>query len=393
MSTQTSKRAQQVQPSVTLAISAKAKAMKAEGKDVINMSVGEPDFDTPEKVKAAGIKAIKDGDTKYTAADGTPELKQAIIHKLKRDNTLDYEPDQIIASAGAKQGLYNLCQAVLNPGDEAIIPAPYWVSYPPMVELAGGKSIIINASIKQQFKITAAQLEKAITPKTRLFFLNSPSNPTGMIYNKAELKALGEVLKKHPHILIAADDIYEYIIWSSEGFTEILNACPELKDRTVVFNGCSKAFAMTGWRLGYAAGPPDVIKAMKKIQSHSTSNPCSISEAAATVAINCDPNEFSYMYDAFKKRHDIFYKAMSEMPLVDAHPADGTFYLFIDASKAIKHHGLKDDIELASFILDKALIACVPGSGFGSPGCLRFSYATSDKNILEAIKRLSKIFS
>jgi len=250
-----SKRSSSIQPSVTLAVNARATELRRQGKDIINLSVGEPDFDTPDFIKQTAIKAIEDGFTKYTAGDGIPELKQAIIHKLKRDNDLEYTPDQVIASNGAKQGLYNLCQALLNPGDEAIILAPYWVSYPAMIQLAEATPVIIEAGHDQDFKINAKQLEQAITPKTKLIFLNSPSNPTGKAYTAEELKALTEVIKKHPNIVLATDDMYEYILWGIERFINPLNVCPELKDRTVVFNGVSKAYAMTGWRIGYAAGP------------------------------------------------------------------------------------------------------------------------------------------
>lgn len=383
----------QVKPSATLAVGAKAKLLKSQGHDVIDMSLGEPDFDTPDFVKAAAIDAINNGETKYTAVDGTPALKAAICEKFKRDNHLDYKPENIIATAGAKQGLYNLCMAILSPGDEVIVPAPYWVSYPPMALLADATPVIIETDITQQFKITAKQLEKAITPKTKLFFLNSPSNPTGMIYTRQELAELAAVLKKHPQIIIASDEIYEYIVWNNEGFSSILNVCPELKDRTIIFNGCSKAHAMTGWRLGYAAGPVNIIKAMSTIQSQSTSNPCSITEAAGVVAIAAKKSQLQYMFDVFKKRHDYFYREMTALPLLETHPADGTFYLFVDAEKAIKKLGLKDDIQLAEYLLEKALVACVPGSAFGAPNCLRFSYALADAQLETAVARLKKALS
>lgn len=386
-------RLEHVKASATLVVAAKAKLLKSQGLDIIDMSLGEPDFDTPDFVKAAAIAAINNGQTKYTAVDGTPELKAAICEKFKRDNHLDYKPENVMATAGAKQGLYNLCMAILNEGDEVIVPAPYWVSYPPMALLAGAVPVIIETDIHQQFKITAAQLEKAITPKTKLFFLNSPSNPTGMIYTRKELAELGEVLKKHPQVIIASDEIYEYIVWNPEGFSSILNVCPELKDRTVIFNGCSKAQAMTGWRLGYAAGPVNIIKAMSTIQSQSTSNPCSITEAAGVVAIAAKKSQLQYMFDAFKKRHDIFYREMTSLPLLKTHPADGTFYLFVDAEKAIKKLDLKDDIQLAEYLLEKALVACVPGSAFGAPNCLRFSYALADAQLEKAVERLKKALS
>ncbi len=393
MSLQPSERSQLILPSVTLIISAKAKQLKAQGHDIINMSAGEPDFDTPDFIKQAGIQAIKTGKTKYTAIEGTPELIDAIIHKFKRDNRLSYTNNQIIVSNGAKQSVYNACQAILNPDDEAIIPAPYWLSYPPMVALCGAKAVYLNAGIEQNFKITADQLKKAITAKTKLFFLNSPSNPTGMIYSKAELGALAAVLLKHPQIMIISDDIYEYIEWHVDGFNNIAMVCPELKDRTIVVNGFSKAYAMTGWRLGYCAATVELTKAMKKIQSHSTSNPCSISQAAGAEALIYGKEKYQYMYDAFHQRHNYFYHELKKINCLTLQPANATFYLFVDASKAIKKLNVKNDVELAAKILDEALIACVPGSAFGAPNCLRFSYVIDDNQLKVAAERLKKMFS
>ncbi|HHJ18266.1 MAG TPA: pyridoxal phosphate-dependent aminotransferase, partial [Gammaproteobacteria bacterium] len=262
-----SDRVQRIKPSATLAITALANTLKAEGKNIIGLGAGEPDFDTPEHIKQAAVQALDEGFTKYTAVDGTPGLKQAIIDKFKRDNGLDYNPEQVLVSCGGKQSFYNLVQALLNPGDEVIIPAPYWVSYPDMVLLADGKPVFISAGIEQNFRITPEQLETAITPRTRLFVINSPSNPTGMAYTRAELAALAEVLQRHPHVLIATDDMYEHILWADEPFCNILNACPELYNRCMVLNGVSKAYSMTGWRIGYAAGPAVLVRAMKKVQS------------------------------------------------------------------------------------------------------------------------------
>lgn len=289
---QISNRAQSVKPSATVTINTKATELKAQGVDVINLSVGEPDFDTPQSIKDAAIKAINAGHTKYTAVDGIPALKDAIIQKFQNENHLTYTRDQILVSCGAKQSFYNLMQAVINPGDEVIIPAPYWVSYPAMVALADGVSVIVSAGVESRFKITPDQLEKAITPKTRILILNSPSNPTGMAYTLEELRALAEILLKHPQVLIASDDMYEHILWGITPYVNILNACPELADRTIVCNGVSKSYAMTGWRIGYAAGPVSIIKAMTKIQSHSTSNPTSISQYAAIAGLQGEKNLF-----------------------------------------------------------------------------------------------------
>jgi aspartate aminotransferase len=385
-----SDRANSIQPSATLAVNARATELRREGKDIINLSVGEPDFTTPDFIDESAIKAIKDGFTKYTDADGIPELKAAIIHKLQRDNQLDYKPNQIIASAGVKQGLYNLCQALLNPGDEVIIPAPYWVSYPAMVKLAGATPVFIETHHEQHFKITADQLEAAITPKTKLVMLNSPSNPTGQTYNADELTALTNVLKKHPNIVLATDDIYEYILWGLKKFVNPLNVCPELKDRTVVFNGLSKAYAMTGWRLGYAAGPTNIIKTMKKIQSQSSGNPSSITQKAAVTALNADRSKLDYMLNAFKHRHDLLYAELSKIEGFSLIPSDGTFYLFPKVEQIFKKLGLKTDIEFATFLLENAQVATVPGTGFGSPGYIRFSYATDEKILLEACKRIKE---
>jgi aspartate aminotransferase len=352
------------------------------------MSVGEPDFDTPEHIKEAAIQAIHDGFTKYTAVEGMPRLKKAIVAKFAKENNLNYELKQIIVSAGAKQVLYNLCQALLNPGDEAIIPAPYWVSYPDMVYLARGTPVIIDTDIDRQFKISPEQLAQAITPKTRLFFINSPSNPSGMAYTPDELAALGEVLKQHPQILIATDDIYEHILWPGKTFTTLLNVCPELYDRTLVVNGASKSYSMTGWRIGYAGGPPELIAAMEVIQSQSTSNPCSISQVAAAAALESGTACIAPMVEAFKRRHDILIAGLNTLPGVRAIPVDGTFYAYPDVRGAMKNLNHSTDVEFAEFLLVEAKVAVVPGSAFGTPGYLRISYATSDENIVTALERM-----
>ncbi|MDH3514945.1 MAG: pyridoxal phosphate-dependent aminotransferase [Gammaproteobacteria bacterium] len=385
-------RVNRIKPSPTLAVDARAKALKAEGKDVIGLGAGEPDFDTPEHVKEAAIRAIRDGFTKYTAVNGTPGLKKAVSAKFKRDNGLEYTLDEILVSVGGKQSFFNLAQALLDNGDEVIIPAPYWVSYPDMVLLADATPIIISAGIDQSFKIRPEQLYRTITRKTRLLVLNSPSNPTGTAYTRAELEALGEVLLKHPQMLIATDDMYEHILWADEPFSNILNACPELKDRTIVLNGVSKAYAMTGWRIGYAAGPKSLIGAMGKIQSQSTSNPTSIARVAAEAALNGDQSCVGTMVRAFKERHDHVVARLNRLRGVRCLPSQGTFYAFPDFSKAIASlDGVKNDTELAEYILNKAEVALVPGSAFGAEGHLRLSYATSMENLNKALDRLESL--
>ncbi|MBL3600901.1 MAG: pyridoxal phosphate-dependent aminotransferase [gamma proteobacterium endosymbiont of Lamellibrachia anaximandri] len=392
MNTKLSARVQAVKPSPTLAITARAAEMRAAGKDVIGLGAGEPDFDTPEHIKQAAIEAINDGFTKYTAVDGTPGLKNAIIEKFRKDNGFEYKPEQILVSCGGKQSFYNLAQATLDPGDEVIIPAPYWVSYPDMAILAGGVPVLIQAGASQNFKITAAQLAAAITDKTRLFVINSPSNPTGMAYTKEELTALGEVLKEHPRILIATDDMYEHILWTEAPFVNILNACPELVDRTLVLNGVSKAYSMTGWRIGYAGGPAEIIKAMKKIQSQSTSNPTSISQVAAQAALEGSQECISDMLKFFKERHDYVVDRLTMMPGVECLPSDGTFYCFPNIEGALENiEGVDNDMELTEYLIQKAGVALVPGTAFGLGGHVRISIATSMENLQKALDRIEKV--
>ncbi|CAL1241754.1 pyridoxal phosphate-dependent aminotransferase [Candidatus Methylocalor cossyra] len=389
-----SDRVRSIKPSPTLAVTARAAALRALGKDIVGLGAGEPDFDTPEPIKQAAIQAIRDGFTKYTAVDGTPGLKQAVIAKFKRDNGLTYQPRQILVSCGGKQSFYNLAQALLNPGDEVIIPAPYWVSYPDMVLLAGAVPVIVDAPQAQRFKITPAQLEAAITPKTRLFVINSPSNPSGMAYDAAELEALGAVLRRHPGIFIATDDMYEHILWKAGSFVNILNVCPDLYDRTVVLNGVSKAYAMTGWRIGYAAGPAPLIEAMTTIQSQSTSNPCSISQAAAEAALNGEQSCIAPMVEAFKRRHDYVVGELNAIPGVECLETDGTFYVLPDVRGAIARlDGVADDVALAEYLIERAGVAVVPGSAFGAPGCLRLSIATAMANLEKALERLKKVLA
>ena len=390
MSSRLADRAAHLKPSVTLGLNAKANALRAAGRDIVNMGVGEPDFDTPQAIREAGKRAIDGGKTRYTAVDGIVELKEAVCDKLKRDNGLEYKPNQVIISNGAKQSLFNLCQVVLNPGDEAIIPAPYWVSYPAMVEIASAKPVFIATTAEQRYKISAEQLEQAITNKTKLLFINSPSNPSGMIYQKEELAALAEVLRKHPQILIATDDMYEKIRWNNIEFKNILNADSSLYERTIVFNGLSKSHAMTGWRMGYAAGPEDIIGAMKKIQSQSTSNPSSITQYASLVALGPEgDNEMTSMVESFKQRHDALHAQLSQLPGFSCLQSDGTFYLFPNIEQAIAQKGLASDVEFAEQLLEAQGVAVVPGSAFGAPGHLRFSCAVSLEQIETAVQRIS----
>jgi aspartate aminotransferase len=394
-----SRRVQAIKPSPTLAVTARAAKLKAEGKDIIGLGAGEPDFDTPQHIKDAAIAAIHKGFTKYTAVGGTPSLKAAVIAKFKRDNGLDYTAKQILVSCGGKQSFFNLALAVINAGDEVIIPAPYWVSYPDIVLIAEGKPVIVQAGIEQGFKMTPAQLEAAITTKTRMVVINSPSNPSGAVYTLEELQGLGAVLRKHPDILIATDDMYEHIALTDAKFVNILNACPDLYPRTMVLNGVSKAYAMTGWRIGYAGGPEHIITAMENVQSQSTSNPTSISQMAAEAALNGDQGCIAPMLKAFRERHVFVVTELNKIPGLKCIMAGGAFYAFPDASAAIaklhKKGVLKDanDIALSEYLLVEAGVAVVPGSAFGSEGYLRLSFATSMGNLQKALERMAKALS
>lgn len=388
MGTQASNRIQKVKPSPTLAVTALAQQLRAAGRDVIGLAAGEPDFPTPDFVKQAAIDAINNNQTKYTAVDGMPSLKQAIINKFNKDNGLSYQAEQILVSCGGKQSFFNMAQALLNPGDEVIIPAPYWVSYPDMVLLADAEPVIVQGDQSQGFKITPQQLKDALTDKTRLFVINSPSNPSGKSYSVAELRALGEVLLDYPNVVVATDDMYEKILWTDEPFCNIVNACPELYERTVVLNGVSKAYAMTGWRIGYAGGPADLIKGMKKIQSQSTSNPTSISQVAAQAALEGDQSRLAEMNTAFKQRHDFVLAELNKIDGVDCIASDGTFYIFPDFSQVMKKMNIADDVTLASKILEEAEVALVPGSAFGSPGHMRISFATDMESLQKALERI-----
>ncbi|MES2208020.1 MAG: pyridoxal phosphate-dependent aminotransferase [Pseudomonadota bacterium] len=389
-----SQRVQAIKPSPTLAVAAKAAQLKAQGRPVIGLGTGEPDFDTPEHIKQAAIQAINEGFTKYTPVSGIPSLKQAVVEKLKRDNDLNYTAKQVLVSVGGKQSFFNLALSVINDGDEVIIPAPYWVSYPDIAIIAGGVPVIIQAGIDQNFKITPEQLEKAITPRTRLFVINSPSNPTGAVYTFEELKALGEVLKRYPNIIIATDDMYEHIRLADIPFHNILNATPELYNRTLVLNGVSKAYSMTGWRIGYAAGPQEIITAMENVQSQSTSNPTSISQVAAEAALRGDQSCITPMLQAFRERHQFVVNAFNAIPGFKCRFAEGAFYAFPCVEQAIASlhkQGViaqANDIAFSEYLLEKANVAVVPGSAFGLDQYIRISFATSEANLKEALARI-----
>jgi len=380
-------RMQKIKPSPTLAVAEKAAKLKAEGKDIIGLGTGEPDFDTPLHIKEAAIAAINAGFTKYTAVDGIIDLKKAIQQKFLNENQLDYHLNQIIVGTGGKQCCYNLCMALLNPGDEVIIPAPYWVSYPDMVLSADAVPVIISTNIAQRFKISPQQLRQAITPKTKLVFLNSPSNPSGVAYSLLELKELAHVLLEFPNVWVATDDMYEHILWNGP-FVNIVNAEPRLKSRTIVLNGVSKAYAMTGWRIGYAAGDAQLIEQMKSVQSQSTSNPCSIAQKAAVAALTGDQSVVASMNSEFEKRHDYVLSRLQNIPGVETVAADGTFYLFPSVQKIIEQRGMKNDLEFSERLLEKQGLAIVPGSAFGTEGCIRLSFATSIQQLEKAMDRL-----
>jgi aspartate aminotransferase len=385
-----SERVARIKPSPTMAVTAKAAELKRAGRDVIGLGAGEPDFDTPEHIKAAAVEAIRAGRTKYTAVEGILELRQAICEKFRRDNEIEYQPDQVLVSCGAKQSIYNLCTALLGSGDEAIIPAPYWVSYPDIVMLADASPVIVSAGAGQHFKITPEQLEAAITPRTRLLFINSPSNPTGVAYTRAEFEGLAEVLRRHPQVITATDDIYEHIYWGQEPFCSLLTAAPDLHERVVTINGVSKVYAMTGWRIGYAAGPRKLIGAMNMIQGQSTSNPASIAQYASLAALTGDQSCVTEMTAAFKSRHDWIQPALNALPGIGSLPADGAFYAFPDVSGAIAAlDSVDDDTGFAEHLLENAGVAVVPGTAFGAPGHVRMSFACSLETLQEAVARIA----
>jgi len=383
-----SNRIQKVKPSATITISAKAMELRANGVDVISLSAGEPDFDTPEHIKKAAIEAINKGQTKYTQVDGTPELKDAIINKFSRDNNLHYQRENIIASTGAKQTLYNLFQSVLEADDEVVIISPYWVSYPDMVILADANPVIIETHQEDNFEIDMDSFRAALTDKTKLLILNSPSNPTGLTYTKVQYESMGKILSDYPNVLIATDDMYEHIYWGNEPFTSFAEVCPNLFDRTITINGVSKAYAMTGWRIGYCGGPKSIVKAMKKVQGQSTSNPSSISQVAAIAALNGPHDAVNMMVGEYKKRHDYLCDALNKINGFNTSPGTGAFYLFPEVSSVIESKGFADDIEFSSFLIDQANVAVIPGSAFGAEGCIRISYATSMELLKESIARI-----
>ena len=389
MSFKISNRVTQIKPAATIVVSMKAMELRAQGKDIISLGFGEPDFDTPDHIKQAAIDAIWQGKTKYPPVDGTKELKNAIVRKLKTENQLEFETGQIVVSNGAKQSLSNVLISLLNPGDEVILPAPYWVSYPDMIKLAEGQPVILNAAAENEFKITAKQLETSITDQTRLLIINSPSNPTGKVYNEDEYRELAKVLVEHPKVMIVCDDIYEHIYWGEKPYRTLLNVCPELSGRTVIINGVSKAYAMTGWRIGYAAAPKELRNAMLKVQSQSTSGACSISQAAATAALEGPQDCLAQMRGEYKRRYEYLLKALNDIDGIECEDCDGAFYAFPSFKPIIDSMpDIRDDVELAAWMLENAGVAMVPGTAFGAPGHLRLSYATSMENLQSCIQRI-----
>lgn len=391
----TAARVQRVRPSPTIVISDRAKALRAAGEPVISLSAGEPDFDTPAAIRDAAVAAIAAGETRYTAVDGSDALKRAIIAKLANENAVHVEPQQILVSSGAKHSIFNALQALLDPGDEVLVPAPYWVSYPEMVRLADAEPVVIQppadgADGIAALKLTPAALAAAITPRTRALLFNSPCNPSGAVYSAAELAALGAVLREHPQIIVISDDIYEHIRWDETPFATLAAVCPDLAARTLIVNGVSKAYAMTGWRIGYAAGPAWLISAMRTIQSQSTSNPCSVSQAAAVAALTGDQRCVATMVAAYRARHDRLIPALNALPGVQAVPGEGTFYSFPDCRGAIAQLGCGDDTRLAEWLLDTAQVAVVPGSAFGMPGHLRLSFACAQETLDAALTRIAR---
>jgi aspartate aminotransferase len=381
-------RLQRIRPSATVSITARAQRLREQGRDIIVLSVGEPDFATPEHIKAAAVQALARNDTKYTPVDGSRALKEAIVAKLSRDNGLAYSPEQVLVSTGAKQSCYNACLALLDPGDEAIVVAPYWVSYPDMVRLAEAEPVIVQTSAAQGFKLTAQQLAAALTPRTRLLILNSPCNPTGAVYSASEWQALGAVLRDHPRLVVLSDEIYEHIQWAGARFASFAAECSQLYDRTLTVNGMSKGYAMSGWRIGYAAGPVELIKAMTSLQGQSTTNACTISQAAAREALVADQRCVQDMCAEFKRRHDLFFAGVQQLPGFDCVPAAGTFYLLPNVDGALRTLGIATDVELCERLLDDAGIALVPGTAFGAPGHVRLSFAASMDTLDAALARL-----
>ena len=389
-----SKRISNTKTSATIAMSMKARELKAQGKDIISLSAGEPDFDTPNHIKDSAIESINKGNTKYTPVDGMHSLKESIVKKFKNENNLDYDHSQILVSTGCKQSIYNLCQATLDKGDEVLIPSPYWVSYPEIVKLSDASPVFIETDSDNDFKITGKMLLENITEKTKMLLLNSPSNPSGFIYNEDDLKDIGRILKEHPNIIIASDDIYEHIIFNEKKFINILNVCPDLYNQTVILNGVSKAYAMTGWRIGYAAGSNEIIGAMKKIQSQSTSCTCSISQSAATAALSYGNEEVKKMVNEYQRRSDFLHNELNKIEGIEYKKPDGSFYAFINVDGLINNlDGINDDFDLAEYFLNEGEVAVVPGTAFGSKNHIRISFATSMENLKKAVDRFKELLS
>ena len=389
-----SKRISNTKTSATIAMSMKARELKAQGKDIISLSAGEPDFDTPNHIKDSAIESINKGNTKYTPVDGMHSLKESIVKKFKNENNLDYDHSQILVSTGCKQSIYNLCQATLDKGDEVLIPSPYWVSYPEIVKLSDASPVFIETDSDNDFKITGKMLLENITGKTKMLLLNSPSNPSGFIYNEDDLKDIGRVLKEYPNIIIASDDIYEHIIFNEKKFINILNVYPDLYNQTVILNGVSKAYAMTGWRIGYAAGSNEIIGAMKKIQSQSTSCTCSISQSAATAALSYGNEEVKKMVAEYQRRSDFLHNELNKIEGMEYKKPDGSFYAFINVDGLINNlDGINDDFDLAEYFLNEGEVAVVPGTAFGSKNHIRISFATSMENLKKAVDRFKELLS
>lgn len=389
-----SNRISNTKTSATIAMSMKARELKTQGKDIISLSAGEPDFDTPDHIKDSAIKSINEGNTKYTPVDGMISLKQSIVEKFKNENNLDYDLSQILVSTGCKQSIYNLCQATLDKGDEVLIPSPYWVSYPEIVKLSDASPVFIETNSDNDFKVTGKMLLDNITNRTKMLLLNSPSNPSGFIYNEEDLKDIGRVLKEYPNIIIASDDIYEHIIFNEKRFVNILNVCPDLYNQTVILNGVSKAYAMTGWRIGYAAGNNEIIQAMKKIQSQSTSCTCSISQSAATAALSYGNEEVKKMVSEYQRRSEFLYNELNKIEGIEYKKPDGSFYAFINVDGLINSlDGINDDFDLAEYFLNEGEVAVVPGTAFGSKNHIRISFATSMENLEKAVGRVKNLLS
>lgn len=386
-----SKRMARVRPSPTGASLALAAELRTAGRDIIGLGVGEPDFDTPQPIKDAAIDAIRAGDTKYTPIPGTPALRDAVRQKFARENGLDFRPREVLITAGAKQAIFSLCLALLDPGDQVVVPAPYWVSYPDMVGLAGAEPVVVMAGIEQDFKITPARLAAALNERTRLLILNTPGNPTGAGYSRRELEALGSVLARFPKLVVVSDEIYEHVYWAKEPFASFAAVCPDLAERTVTVNGVSKAYAMTGWRIGYAAGPEELITAMTTIQSQSTTNACSVSQAAAVAALTGDQRVVADMTAAYRARHDYLVPALNTIPGFECRHGEGTFYAFPRVAGAIAALGLRDDVEFGEYLLKEAGVAVVAGSAFGAPGYIRLSFACDLETLDESVARISRL--